>query len=258
MTTWIGHLRIAEELLTRIEGLEETAFTFGSLAPDSGIPNADWTQFDPPKDISHYLASNIDGESGVEDLRFYRENLSALDPGANRELYSFLLGYYIHLFSDRMWTLKVGIPSRQAYPNLFTVHSENDAFNLLKEDWYGLDQRFVRDHPRSLFWRVFLNAPIPASPLSFIRQEAFEHQVRYIREFYSQPRPEWVLDRPYPYLNETSMSAYINQVATLVLKLLPTLSSQTSDSFLSAVELLSPEETSPLPLPLGDTLSHTN
>ena len=55
MGTWISHLRIAESLLHHFPGLDEVTFTFGNLSPDSGIPNADWTAFDPPKEIAHFL-----------------------------------------------------------------------------------------------------------------------------------------------------------------------------------------------------------
>ncbi|MFN8421221.1 MAG: hypothetical protein U0528_18555 [Anaerolineae bacterium] len=47
MTTWIGHLRIAEQLLVENTALDEVAFTLGNLGPDSGKPNADWSRFDP-------------------------------------------------------------------------------------------------------------------------------------------------------------------------------------------------------------------
>src|SRR5262245_39081459 len=55
MGTWISHLRIAENLLAQIPGLDEVAFAYGNLAPDSGLPNADWTIFDPPKTVTHFL-----------------------------------------------------------------------------------------------------------------------------------------------------------------------------------------------------------
>ena len=49
MGTWISHLRIAENLLQHFPELDEDTFTFGNLSPDSGIPNADWTEFERPR-----------------------------------------------------------------------------------------------------------------------------------------------------------------------------------------------------------------
>lgn len=54
MATWIGHLRIAEHLLNEIEGLDESYFALGSLAPDSGVPDENWENFDPPSEITHF------------------------------------------------------------------------------------------------------------------------------------------------------------------------------------------------------------
>jgi hypothetical protein len=55
MATWISHLRVAENLLAALPDLDEVAFTFGNLAPDSGVPNADWTVFDPPQEVTHFF-----------------------------------------------------------------------------------------------------------------------------------------------------------------------------------------------------------
>jgi hypothetical protein len=253
MATWIGHLRIAESIYCQIPDLDETAFTFGNIAPDSGIPNADWTHFDPPKEVSHFLASGEKGEMGVEDLAFYRVYLDHSSVQKDGTLYSFLLGFYIHLLCDRLAMIKVGLPSLEAYADLFAQNSEVEGWDLIKNDWYGLDQLYVRDHPRCLFWRVFLTAPVPPSPLPFVRQEAFEHQIGYIREFYSHPSTEWVLDRRYPYLSKASMDFFVDQSSSLVLKVLERL--KTGPELAgrhSGLEFLQEEDLLPLPPPMGD------
>ena len=48
------HLRIADILLKEPGELDETAFVMGNIAPDSGVPNEDWSRFTPPKAISHF------------------------------------------------------------------------------------------------------------------------------------------------------------------------------------------------------------
>jgi hypothetical protein len=45
MGTYISHFRNTDLLLKEIQNLEEEPFLFGSLAPDSGIRNEDWTEF---------------------------------------------------------------------------------------------------------------------------------------------------------------------------------------------------------------------
>ena len=54
MASWMVHLRIADRLLDRISGLSPVEFIMGNIAPDSGIPNEDWTAFKPSTKISHF------------------------------------------------------------------------------------------------------------------------------------------------------------------------------------------------------------
>ena len=54
MASWMVHLRIADELLPHLKGVEETAFVMGNIAPDSGVPNEDWSAFHPPKTATHF------------------------------------------------------------------------------------------------------------------------------------------------------------------------------------------------------------
>ena len=49
------HLRVADTLLSQLDGISETEFIMGNIAPDSGVPNDDWSKFTPSKDISHFL-----------------------------------------------------------------------------------------------------------------------------------------------------------------------------------------------------------
>ena len=54
MASWMVHLRIADKLLDQIPGLSPTEFIVGNIAPDSGVPIADWSAFSPPTKISHF------------------------------------------------------------------------------------------------------------------------------------------------------------------------------------------------------------
>ena len=252
MGTWISHLRIAEILLTTIPGLDETAFTFGSLAPDSGIPNADWTVFDPPKAVSHFIPEG-GTEKSICDLAFYREYLQNCSRQSDPTRYSFLLGYFFHLVSDKLWTVRVDPVFRVSYPDLFASHTVNEAIDIIKDDMYGLDQRYVRNNKECLFWRVFLNSPTPKSSLDFVRQEALEHQMNHIRDFYAHPSSDWVLDRPFPYFNEAAMTRYVDETAASLAKLARLLSAMPlPEGLSSSITLLTSEETSVFFAPLGD------
>ncbi len=91
MATWIVHLRIAENLLGMIAGLDEESFAVGSVAPDSGMPDENWEKFDPPPEVSHYETS-LQSRWKMADLEFYRQHLSSIDMNSNdRKRFSFLL-----------------------------------------------------------------------------------------------------------------------------------------------------------------------
>ena len=252
MGTWICHLRIVENLLITLPHLDETAFTFGNLAPDSGIPNADWTQFDPPKEVTHFQSASED-EGGIRDLGFFHEHLAQLTPQNDLPRYSFALGYFFHLVCDKLWAKHIGTTSKHAYAALFAEHGKNAAVELIKTDWYGLDHRYVRDHPTSLFWRVLMCTPNPPAYLSFIPLAALHQQLDYIRAYYSQPDGTRVLDRAYPFLNETTMSRFIADTTASLLVIyarLPDLCALHDTT--TALALLTDRDIAPYDPPLGD------
>jgi hypothetical protein len=250
VATWIGHLRIAEKLLAQLPALDEAMFTLGNLGPDSGMPNADWSQFDPPKEVSHFIREG-GGEDNIHDLEFYRAYVLNKSSGAN-PAYSYLLGYFFHLLSDNLWTRWVWDAARQQFAAEFAEKGNNYVWEL-KKDWYDLDHKYVRDNKASLFWRVLMPAPNPPAFLSFLPEHAIHHSLNHIRNFYSQPDPTHVLDRAYPYLNERTMSRYVDDAAAAVLTIHRGLAANPDpDGFASALFLLPEGSLAPYAPPLGD------
>jgi hypothetical protein len=215
MGTWISHLRVAESLLHHFPGLDEVTFAFGNLSPDSGIPNTDWTEFDPPKEVTHFLRKG-EGEHAIHDLVFYEQYVANLKPEDDIELYSFRLGYFFHLICDILWARRIVTATRRDFKELFEINPK-EAVGIIKDDWYGLDQLYVRDHPKNLFWRVILPSPDPPSYLPFVKNEALHHQYAHIRKYYSQPKDQWFLSLPYHYLNEKTMTRMVNESIEAVL-----------------------------------------
>ena len=75
MASWMVHLRIADEILKRMEGLDETAFVIGNIAPDSGVPNEDWSKYFPPKNVSHFK-TRLDDELFFDVDEFKKQYFS--------------------------------------------------------------------------------------------------------------------------------------------------------------------------------------
>lgn len=208
MGTWISHLRIAENLLSYFPELDEVTFTFGNLSPDSGIPNEDWTEFDPPKEVTHFLHRGEE-EHAIHDLVYYKQYLADAKPEDDIKCYSFRLGYFFHLICDIMWAKRIVAATQQQFKELF-AKDKREAVSLVKGDWYGLDQLYVRAHPEHIFWRVIMTNPFPPSYLPFVKDHALHHQYEHIRKFYSEQEDQWFLSLPYQYLNEDTMTCVVN------------------------------------------------
>ncbi len=252
MGTWIYHLRVTKNVLPHFPGLDEVTFAFGNLAPDSGIPNADWTQFDPPKEVTHFLKRG-EGEYAIHDLIFYEQYLANIQPEADIKLYSFRLGYFFHLICDYMWARCIARATERDFKEQFD-QDRKETWSLVKGDWYGLDQLYVREHPENLFWHVILPSPDPPSYLLFIKNEALHHEYEHIRKYYSQPEDQWFLSIPYRYLNEKTMRRIVNDALEAILLIQPKLQDmQNLHGLKSSVNLLPESLTTPYEKPLGNT-----
>ncbi|MDF2506068.1 MAG: hypothetical protein K0R06_3563, partial [Clostridium sp.] len=85
-------------LLEEFDFLDVQSFLVGNIGPDSGVPNEDWSEFSPPKVISHWYdkAGRIDSEDFRVKYLSDTSKYTAIEK-------SFYLGYYTHLLSDIEW-----------------------------------------------------------------------------------------------------------------------------------------------------------
>jgi len=251
MGTWITHLRVTENLLSYFPAVDEVSFTFGNLSPDSGIPNADWTVFDPPKEVTHFLHKGQE-EHEIHDLVYYRQYVDDINPEDDIKLYSFRLGYFFHLICDIMWAKRIVGATTQQFKSLFE-DDRRKAVGLVKDDWYGLDQLYVRDHPEHIFWRVIMKNPNPPSYLPFVKENALHHQYDHIRKFYSEQEDQWYLSIPYQYLNESTMTRIVNDSIEAILIVHEKVKNRRDfDGLESSVSLLPEHLTTPYEEPLGN------
>ena len=215
MATWIAHLRIAENLLERIPNLDPGQFAIGNVAPDSGIPDEKWEKFDPPPQVTHFKRSKS-VHKDIADLDFYRGYLADIPP-VDEPRFSFRLGYFFHLITDNLWTIEVGRPTSERWAEQFAADTK--FIWEVKEDWYGLDHIYVREHPDCLYWRVFLDTePFdatqdkPASAeLDFLPPKALPHQLKHIKSFYQRDDDEIkaMMARPMIYLSQSEMDRFV-------------------------------------------------
>ncbi|PKN95661.1 MAG: hypothetical protein CVU45_00420 [Chloroflexi bacterium HGW-Chloroflexi-7] len=229
--------------------LDEVSFFYGNLAPDSGLPNEDWTVFEPPRKVTHYL----DEDSHVfTDLIFYSDFIRGLDKIGRKLDFSFRLGYYIHLLTDQFWWRKIIRTTETSNQEIFSTKTRGEAFDLIKTDWYDLDHKYLRDHPCYIVWQKFFESAIPKISLPFLPQKAFVSQMKYIKGYYTTPDPDRVLDRRYPYLNEKILNLFISETSIAIIRLIHLLECNPQVEFTSSLSLLSPEESASYYPPLGD------
>lgn len=218
MASWIVHLRIAEILLSQIEGLESALFAIGNIAPDSGIPDEKWEKFTPPPEVTHFRANETSGYRS-SDLGFLREYLLPFHPnGLDRGAFSFRLGYFFHLVTDNLWITDIFRPTQARFREQF--EADPNFIWEVKKDWYGLDQRFVRENPQCLFWQVFLNCSYERTDLEFLPAEAVRQRIRYIQDYYRADDAEVreMLARPFVYLSKVAMDDYVLRTAERLLR----------------------------------------
>ncbi len=232
MASWMIHLRIADGLLDRIPGLDETAFVMGNIAPDSGVPNEDWSAYSPPKDISHYKVKR--GNESVFDLnRFITEHFSPeLICSYSLREFSFFLGYYAHLLTDMEWIKEVLHPSFAAHPD--KAEKDRTAFVWeLKRDWYDLDFRYLKEHPDFRAFRIYEQSDGFRNDLMDIfSEDAFCSRRKYICGYYRGEHGN--LYREYPYMTPEQADSFVSGAAQRVYSALRASLSARNESILQA------------------------
>lgn len=217
MASWMVHLRIADKLLDRIPGLSPIDFIVGNIAPDSGVPNADWSAFTPSTKISHFKTDSNKADPDAFAAKYWTEEKRE---GYNERQYAFYLGYLTHLLTDVAWVEEIYNPSKEKFADLLAAEPDTFIWKL-KEDWYDLDFKYLRDHPGFRAFRVYLGAVgYQNTFMDEFSPDAFDNRRCYITDFYLQGKDG--LDREYPYLKESEMDAFTQRTANTLLAILHT------------------------------------
>ena len=219
MASWMIHLRIADKLLDAIPGLSPIEFIMGNMAPDSGVPNGDWSAFFPSTAVSHYRRDNGTGKKKI-DLAAYTVQYFTPEQqkGYDERQYSFYLGYYTHLLTDVCWSDRIADPTRKRYASEFAAHGQR-FWDTVKEDWYDLDFLYLKKHPGFRAFRAYLGSVgFVNSYMDFFAPDAFDNRREYITSFYLQENGH--LDRDYPYLTEAEADRFVEEAAAHILEVL--------------------------------------
>ena len=215
MASWMVHLRIADQLLDCLPGLSAVDFVVGNIAPDSGVPNEDWSAYTPSTEISHFRLDAANPKRIQIPLfveRYFTQEQRARYTPAQ---YSFFLGYLVHLMTDQLWSNQVVNGLKECFPAQWNA-DRTALINRAKEDWYDLDFRYLRQHPDFRAFRIYKNAEgYQNCFMSEFAPDAFDNRRQYITAFYLEENSH--LDREYPYLSEGQMDRFVSDASAEIL-----------------------------------------
>lgn len=97
MANWITHMMIVDRLLDMGIDVDIRGFAVGNVAPDCNVENADWSEFTPPREVTHWMRGRYKDSADYEG--FYDKYIRGR-AFASREEEAFFLGYYSHLIAD--------------------------------------------------------------------------------------------------------------------------------------------------------------
>lgn len=213
MASWMIHLRVADNLLDRIPGLSAREFVVGNIAPDSGVPNDDWSVFTPSTRVSHFKQGSNRANPGAFAEKYFTPKLQAQ---YDESQFSFYLGYLVHLMTDVCWVDSIYHPSKFKFADLLAEDPENFIWKL-KEDWYDLDYLYLREHPDFRAFYIYEQAVgFENTFMEEFSPDAFDNRRQYITAFYREKNDH--LDRDYPYLTKGEADCFVEKTAQHILQ----------------------------------------
>ena len=223
MASWMVHLRVADKLLDRIEGLDKTFFVVGNIAPDSGVPNEDWSSFTPSGDVTHFKGKGTD-KRNIDIDRYVDEYFSKdMIKNYSAKEFSFFWGYLTHLLTDIEWTKAARGPWGCNEENAAKEGmSLNEFIWKNKEDWYDLDFLYLEQHPDFRAFNLYENSgDITNIFMEAFPADAFENRRGYICWFYHSDE-HGDLHRDYQYLTKEMSDKFVEDaVETIITNIKP-------------------------------------
>jgi hypothetical protein len=218
MASWLTHLRIAEKIKQKVEGIDFPYFMIGNIAPDSGIPDESHRNYTPSKEITHWRYEKDESISDMDETAFYNsylvpEKLMARSDGTR----SFLWGYYFHLITDKVWLEDYFRPLKERYESEPESEGEKDYVDFIREEMFSLDFKYIKENGQELIDQLKSFDGSISSFYEFDSEYVYECKNRIV-DFYSGEPLQ--LDREYKYLNPQLIEEFVTKVSERCINIL--------------------------------------
>lgn len=217
MASWIIHLRVAQGILEKTNLEKETEFIMGNIAPDSGVPSEDGSNYVPSSEVSHYNQKDENGIKGVHEECFVASYLREEQrKNYTKEQYTFYLGYLTHLLTDKLWASEIVYSAKAQMEELFRKNNA-EFWRFVKRDWYDLDFLYLKKHPDFEAFQFYENTiGFKNIFLDFFAEDALENRREFITGFYHEG-VEKVEERE-TYLSTEQLDAFVSATVDEIIK----------------------------------------
>ena len=216
---------IAEKLLKMIPSLDARGFVVGSIAPDCNVESADWMEFTPPREITHWMSGVSKVTADYEG--FFRKYVR---PGLQRERYAFYLGYYAHLITDAEFHLF--LRNEQRVCGCFERAKQDagirnliaglpEEFDTLKKvlgrkrmnlEMYCLEGKWLADNPENMYEGILLKVTEFPDYLDYLPEGAIARKIRVMQdEYFGLTPPD-----TFVFYTEEELNKFVDETARVI------------------------------------------
>jgi hypothetical protein len=218
---------IVDNLFKKGINLDEKGFAVGNIAPDCNVENEDWSEFIPPREVTHWMNGKSKLTADYEG--FFDEYIKDKEFDSNEHI-SFLLGYYSHLVADVEFQKFVRDDKRvenifsrvKSKENLYKeIRDCSENFDTLKRvfgkhnifyDIYVQEINYLKDNPNSKYNTVLKRINDFPDYLDYLPKGAITRKINIVKDCLDvmQERDEFI------FFTEHEFKKFVEETSTLI------------------------------------------
>ncbi len=214
MSTWIMHLRVAEQLKHLLGDIDEAAYYAGSVAPDSGRMVDDFTYI-PHKDVSHWKRDDVSYEQRFLDNAEFYYKYCVNEPDLFKK--SLFWGYYIHILTDTIYVRDLIHPFIERHGKPFW----RENITAIRKGWYEIDFRFLANNKGFKPFELLKNVkPFTNEYLDYFSPTDIYERVLYAVVLYSNSKvnPDCRFVTHTPEAAEKMVADMVSEISSILKK----------------------------------------